>query len=492
MTRAVRRGSRSFDPRWLRQRLGQLLPDFPNVALCVAFSGGADSTALLTALARLSHPPRSLRAVHVDHRLHPQSTSWGLHCRRVARSLGVPITVRSAEVRRSRGESPEAAARAARYALLGGALADHEALLTAHTQDDQLETVLLQLLRGAGIAGLAAMPDIAPFAGAVLLRPLLPLPRAALKEWLREKRLPWARDGGSPAWVEDESNALPRFDRNFLRLRVVPVITERWPQAAATVSRSARHAAEAQRLLDALGEADVARAACGAGLSARALRALPPDRRRNALRYWITARGHLPPPSTRLEEIAGPLLAAREDAQPRVAWKGALVERQADLLSLHAPSAIAALTAAASAAANAPASAAPSAPAGRDAGPALEVSWNWRERDSCVLPEPFGTLRLVREVRGPLDLEALGALGPMLTVRTRRGGERLRPGRGAARRTLKSLLQESRVPLALRSRLPLIFAGDRLVAAAGLWVDAAVQASAASSQRARVLWSESR
>lgn len=467
MARTARRGPRSFGPRWLRQRLGELLPDFPHPALCVAFSGGADSTALLAALAQLPHPPPRLRAVHVDHRLHPQSARWGLHCRRVARALGVPITVRTVEARHSRGESPEAAARAARYAALGDALADDEALLTAHSQDDQLETVMLQLLRGAGVAGLAAMPDVAPFAGAVLVRPLLTLPRAALKEWLRDQRLPWVRDG-SPAWVEDESNGLLGFDRNFLRLRVMPLIVERWPQAAATVSRSARHAAEAQRLLDALGEADVARAACGAGLSARSLRALDPDRRRNALRYWITARGYLPPPSTRLEEIAGPLLAAREDAQPRVAWQGAMVERQADLLSLHAPA------------------------AGRRGGPALEISWNWRESDTCVLPEPFGTLRLVRQARGPLDLEALGALGPMLTVRARRGGERLRPGRSAARRTLKSLLQEGRVPLALRSRLPLIFAGDRLIAAAGLWVDESVQASAASAKRARVLWSEGR
>jgi tRNA(Ile)-lysidine synthase len=310
------------------------------------------------------------------------------------------------------------------------------------------------------------MPDAGPFAGTSLVRPLLTAPRAAVRAWLTEQKLPWVREG-SPPWIEDESNALLAFDRNFLRLRVLPVIAERWPQAATTVSRTARHAAEAQRLLDALGAADVARAAWGEGLSASSLRALPPDRRRNALRYWITASGHLPPPSSRLEEIAGPLLAAREDAQPRVAWQGAVVERASDLLSLHRP-------------------------ARPSAGIGLEVPWHWRESDTCVLPAPFGTLRLVREAHGPLDLEALEALGSTLTVRARRGGERLRAGRRAARRTLKSLLQESGVPVALRSRLPLIFAGERLIAAAGLWVDEAVQASGASAQRARVLWSESR
>jgi tRNA(Ile)-lysidine synthase len=473
VARLARRGPRSFGPRWLRQRLGELLPNFPQAPLCVAFSGGADSTALLAALAQLPRPSPRLRAVHIDHRLHPHSRKWSVHCRHVARALGVPIAVRTAQITRSRGESPEAAARAARYALLGEALAGDEALLTAHTQDDQLETVLLQLLRGGGVAGLAAMPDVAPFAGAVLVRPLLAVRRAALQGWLTGERLPWVR-GERPAWVEDESNALLNFDRNFLRLRVLPVIAERWPQAVATVSRSARHAAEAQRLLDALGEADVARAAFGDGLSARSLRALSTDRRRNALRYWITARGYLAPPSSRLEEIAGPLLAAREDSQPRVSWQGAVVERQADLLSVRSPSAVVA--------------------ARHDARTetALEVAWHWRESDTCVLPAPFGTLRLVREARGPLDLEALEALGSTLTVRTRRGGERLRPGRGAARRTLKSLLQEGRVPHELRSRLPLIFAGDRLIAAAGLWLDEAVQASGAGAQRARLLWSESR
>jgi tRNA(Ile)-lysidine synthase len=460
--------ARAYGPRWLRQRLAQLLADFPRSALCVAFSGGADSTALLAALAQLPRPPLRLRALHIDHRLQPGSSAWSAHCRHVARVLGVPIAVHIAAITRRAGESPEAAARVARYALLAAALADGEALLTAHHQDDQLETLLLQLLRGAGVAGLAAMPQIAPFARGVLARPLLPLPRAALTAWLTAQRLPWIGER-SEAWIEDDSNALTAPDRNFLRLRVLPVIRERWPQAAVTVSRSARHAAEAQRLLDALGQADVARAACGARLSAQALRALTPDRRRNALRYWITAAGHLPPPSSRLEEIAGPLLAAREDARPRVVWHGAVVERQGDLLSLQAP---------------------PSAGEAGRADTDLEVAWHWRDHATCVLPAPFGTLTLRRDARGPLDLSKIASLGPTLTVRARRGGERLRPVRAGARRTLKSLLQEARVPRALRSRLPLVFAGDRLIAASGLWADESVQASAASAQRGRLLWSE--
>jgi tRNA(Ile)-lysidine synthase len=450
MARARRGGPSSFGPQWLQRRLAQLLPGLHDVAVCVAFSGGADSTALLAGLSQLPRPPRALRALHVDHRLQPQSRRWSAHCRRIARALGVPLAVRSANIMPGRGESLEAAARAERYRLLEADLAPGEALLTAHHQDDQLETVLLQLLRGAGVAGLAAMPAVARFGGGLLVRPLLPLPRDTLIGWLREQRLPW---------VEDQSNAQLRADRNYLRARVLPLIRARWPGAAATVSRSARHAAEAQRLLDLLGEADAADAGCGAMLSAKVLRRLAPERRRNALRFWIAAAGVLTPPASRLEEIAGPLLAAREDAQPLVAWEGAAVQRQGDLLALRSG---------AVAVARMP-----------------ELTWDWRKRRTQRLPPPFGALHLKRDARGPLDLDSLG---PTLLLRTRQGGERLRPVRGGPRRALKQLLQEARVPVVRRAQLPLLFDRGRLVGVADLWLDESVQAHAASRRRARLLW----
>jgi tRNA(Ile)-lysidine synthase len=453
MARARRVSLSSFGPQWLERRLTELLPEFPDVPLCVAFSGGCDSTALLAALAQLPHAPRALRALHIDHRLQPNSRRWSQHCRRIARRLQVPLGVRSADIVRARGESLEAAARAARYRLLGAALTEGEALLTAHHQDDQLETVLLQLLRGAGVAGLAAMPALAPLGSGVLVRPLLTVPRAALGDWVRTQRLPW---------VEDESNAQLRPDRNYLRMRVLPGVRERWPAAAATVSRSARHLAEAQQLLDALGEADAGRALCGAMLSARVLRRLPPRRRRNALRFWISAAGLLAPPATRLEEIAGTLLAAREDAQPRVAWEGAEVQRHGDLLVLCA--------------------AAASEPRPR---PLPELAWPWRRRRTQVLPPPFGALVLEPDARGPLDLDALG---PTLVLRGRRGGEQLRPVRGGPRRALKQLLQEARVPVPRRAQLPLLFDRGRLIGVADLWLDESVQAHAGSRRRARLLW----
>ena len=453
MARARRGSPSSFGPQWLQRRLSELLPGFPDIALCVAFSGGCDSTALIAALAQLARPPRALRALHIDHRLQPQSRRWSAHCRRIARRLRVPLTVRTANIVRAHGESLEAAARVARYRLLGAALAAGEVLLTAHHQDDQLETVLLQLLRGAGVAGLAAMPALAPLGNGVLVRPLLGVPRAALTDWVRAQGL---------TWVEDESNVQLRPDRNYLRARVLPVMHARWPSAAATASRSARHMADAQRLLDLLGEADAGRAKCGAMLSARVLRRLPPERRRNALRFWITAAGLLTPPASRLEEIAGALLAAREDAQPLVAWEGAVVQRQGDLLVLRAGGVSDTST--------------PRMP---------ELAWHWRRRRTQVLPPPFGSLVLEPDARGPLDLDALG---PTLMLRERRGGERLRPLRGGPRRALKQLLQEARVPVPRRAQLPLLFDRGRLIGVADLWLDESVQAHAASRRRARLLW----
>ena len=196
MTRAARRMPGGFGPRWLATRLTALLPHFPQLRLCVAFSGGADSTALLAALAAMRPRPQQLRAVHIDHGLQPNSRAWAAHCRRVARALSVPCAVRRAALTRSKGASLEALAREARYRLLGAALQPGEVLLTAHHQDDQLETVLLQLLRGAGVAGIAAMPESTPFAGGLLLRPLLHVPRRALHAWASVQQLRWVEDDG--------------------------------------------------------------------------------------------------------------------------------------------------------------------------------------------------------------------------------------------------------------------------------------------------------
>jgi tRNA(Ile)-lysidine synthase len=443
-------------------RLAELLPRFPDVHLCVALSGGADSVALLTALAE--HRPAGLRAVHVDHGLHPNAPHWSAHCRALSKHLRVPLIVLRVNVERLRGESLEAQARKARYAALARELRPDEVLLTAHHQDDQLETVLLQLLRGAGVAGLAGMPECMPFADGMLVRPLLGVTHAELETWLRARGI---------VWIEDDTNADERLDRNYLRRQVLPLVRARWPSAAATASRSARHAAEAKGLLDVLARADVESAADGAALSVTRLRALDGPRRRNALRFWIARAGHPLPDAKRLDEIAGAMLKARADANPEVRWNRSVARRHAGRLTL-------ALDDRAARAAEGP-SGSRHATAAPDAG----LRWNWRTSPEMALPAAGGRLSLRSEARGRLDLDALPEA---LTVRTRCGGERLRPQRAGRTRTLKALLQEAKVPAHERGAIPLLFADGKLVAVANLWLDASVQATAATKRRATVLW----
>ncbi len=286
-----------------------------------------DSTALLAACAQLRGRYRcQLRAVHVNHLLQPSASSMAAASRATARRLGVPCRVVNAPVRVARGDSIEAAARETRYAALRGALRDGEWLLLAQHQDDQVESLLLQLLRGAGVAGLAAM---APRTGSVL-RPLLDVPREQLLNYLRRRSI---------RWIEDPSNADERFGRNYLRRRVLPLLRERWPGLGVAISRSAALAAEAQQLLTERAAAQLQNAHDGAALSVRALRRLPELDRRNALRHWLDSQGLLMPDQRRLREMAGPLLQARHDAQPLVQWAGGAVRRHGELLYALKPTA---------------------------------------------------------------------------------------------------------------------------------------------------------
>ena len=476
------------------------MPGFPDVRLVVALSGGVDSTALLAALAGLTRArggragaaqarglgasgdgrspagPR-VRAIHVNHGIHPNAANWARHCRALARSLKVPLRVLTTRVTRQPRVSLEAAARDARYALLAEALEPGEFLLTGHHEDDQLETVLLQLFRGAGLPGLSAMPSITPFARGWLARPLLSRSRTELEAWTRDAGL---------SWIEDDTNADESLDRNYLRRQIMPLVRARWKGVGAAVARSARHAAEGQRLLDMLARTNMERATNGAELSVPALRALQLDQRRNVLRFWIARSGARAPDTSRLEEMAGPMIDARPDANPRVEWGGVRVERHADLLSIarvgreiRAGHVGRVGTAPASSARGA---AAPATDAVR-----LVIDWRWKIAPRLELGQGGGTLELKADPHGPIDLDALPEI---VRIGARQGGERLRPRRGGPRRSLKSLLQESHLPIVQRSRLPLLFSGETLLAVGSLWVDESIQVTPATRRRARLFHSD--
>jgi tRNA(Ile)-lysidine synthase len=273
--------------------LGGVLSTVPgDAAIGIAFSGGLDSTVLLDAAVRVAGPQRCI-ALHVHHGLSPNANRWLAHCESTARALGAGFDATYVEVRRRPGESLEAAARDARYRALDALCALHRVsmLWLAHHADDQAETVLLQLLRGAGVAGLAAMAPHRLEGTATIgrARPFLALLRAQLERYARSREL---------RWVEDESNADTRYARNALRHDVIPALTVHFPGFRDALARTASHAASAQRLLDDLAQIDLKAIGKddGRSLSRRALLALDGARAANAMRWWMRASG-LPVPS---------------------------------------------------------------------------------------------------------------------------------------------------------------------------------------------------
>jgi tRNA(Ile)-lysidine synthase len=323
---------RGFSPESLAAGLAGPLGFGAGDSVCVAYSGGLDSHVLLHALSGLrAATGLTLRAVHVDHGLHPQSAAWAEHCRRVCAALDVVCRVERVQVARD-GDGLEAAARRARYAALAAGLGAGETLFTAHQRDDQAETLLLQLFRGAGVQGLKAMPASQAFGAGRLVRPLLDYSRASLLAYARAQGL---------RWIDDSSNVDTALTRNYLRHRVLPDVRARWPGVDAALARTARHAAEAAALLDALAETDLAAcrhpAICAEGLSVPALRALDPARRRNLLRYWLRRRGFHPPQTRHLKEVEAALSHDPASGQARIAWPGAELWRYRDTLCVMPP-----------------------------------------------------------------------------------------------------------------------------------------------------------
>lgn len=408
----------------------------------VAFSGGLDSTVLLHAMAAVAGEVPVV-AVHVHHGLQAAADDWAGHCRRQCEALGVPLTVAQVRV----AGSGEAAARDARYAALREQMQAGDVLLTAQHADDQAETFLLQALRGAGVAGLAAMPAVRAFGPGTLARPFLALSRAALGEYARERGL---------AWVEDPSNRDLAVARSALRQRVMPALADVRADPAAGLIQTAAAAAEAADLAGEVADED-ARACAGpvaASLELEWVAALSPARRRNLLRRWPERHGLPAIPPRQLEAVETELIPARRDAAPRVTWSGAELRRHRGRLFLMAPLA--------------------PAPEG------FVAAWDGAE--SLALPPGCGWLVMTRERGVGLRDDA----GP-LTVRCRTGGERLRlPGR-AHDTALKGWLQASGVPPWVRARLPLIHAGDRLAAVAD-WLVCEGFAAVGEAHGRRIRW----
>ncbi|SFN15559.1 tRNA lysidine(34) synthetase TilS [Variovorax sp. OV329] len=272
----------------------------PRLPVAVALSGGADSTALLLACTR--RWPGELRALHVHHGLQAAADDFEAHCRALCGRLSVPLMVKRVDARHASGESPEDAARRSRYAALAGMAGEAgvQDIALGHHADDQVETLLLALSRGAGLAGLSAMPAQALRGGLRYHRPLLHLPGSEIRDWLQ---------GQGEAWIEDPSNADSRYTRNRIRGVVLPALEQAFPQFRATFARSAAHAAQAQALLVELAEQDLA--AIDVPPAIEALQRLSRPRQANVLRHWLLRTHGCTPSAAQLEELLEQIDACR-------------------------------------------------------------------------------------------------------------------------------------------------------------------------------------
>jgi tRNA(Ile)-lysidine synthase len=368
--------------------------------------------------------------VHVNHGLSPHAAAWAAHCATVCDALNVKLTQRTIDARAVVGESPEDTARQGRYAVFSELLGDNDVLLTAHHQDDQAETVLLQLFRGAGPKGLAAMPDCKPLGKGSHLRPLLNHARTDLESYAKQNQL---------SWIEDESNQNTDFSRNFIRHDILSVLKSRWPSMANTLARVAANCAEAQQMLDALALEDLinVKGSVADTLSVKKILHLTPDRQRQILRYWLTQLNFRVPGAKKLQQIQHDILYAGIDRLPQVAWKGVELRRYRDniyalpRLNFHDATQV--------------------------------FAWDFQ----AVLSLPgIGELQ-AEAVRG----DGLRAdLGPV-SIRFRQGGESCHlPGRDC-HHDLRKLMQVWDVPTWQRDRIPLVFVGKKLVAALGYFTD---------------------
>lgn len=398
-------------------------------SILVAFSGGLDSTVLLHQLVqwRALHPDVALRAIHIHHGLSPHADSWVQHCESVCAQWQVSLVVERVHLEDD-GLGIEAQARRARYQAFAQTLLPGEVLMTAQHLDDQCETFLLALKRGSGPAGLSAMGESSPFAGTQLIRPLLAQTREALEAWARQHEL---------CWIEDESNQDDTYDRNFLRLRVTPLLQQRWPHFAQAVARSAALCAEQESLLDELLASDLADCITSRGtLLLTPLMMMSGVRRAALLRRWLAGLNAPMPSRDGLERIWQEVALAREDASPSFRLGEFEVRRyQSQLWWVKSV----------------------------DGQSETVIPWlEWKT--PLTLPAGLGSVQLISA--GDLRLPQADEV---VSIRFKAPGLLHIVGRNGGRK-LKKIWQEQGIPPWRRDTTPLLFYGDTLIAAAGAFV----------------------
>ena len=431
---------------WAMATIGQHVANGAGLTrLALAYSGGLDSAVLLHLLHDYAaQHPVSLTVFHVHHGLSPHAQDWVEHCRQQCALLSVPFEVAYVQLGATAGEGVEATARKKRYAALGALCTQYQidALLTAHHQDDQAETMLLQLLRGSGVAGLCGMQSCHHAAELLnndhlwLARPLLDCLRSDLEQFAASRQI---------SHIDDESNADPRYARNALRLKIMPLLAEYFPGYQTRFARTAQHAQTSLHLIEHLAQQDYEHCLSAvepATLNAADLAQLPATRIDNVLRYWIAASGRQMPSTARLTDMRRQLLSARDDARVCVKHGDMEVHRYRGQLSIASCF---------------------------DVGVAMQ-SFVWQGETVMAFPGYGGVLLFEQTQPGQFGIARQWLLGRTLQMRLRRGGERLKLAANRPTRELKSHYQTLGIAYWERERLPFVWADTELLFAAGVGI----------------------
>jgi len=396
--------------------------------LFVGFSGGLDSTALLHQLARHPTLSQKIHAVHINHGLSAHAAEWEQHCKQFCAKFAIALSVHHVKIDPT--NNVEERARTARFVVFNSLLTPKDALVLAHHENDQAETLLLNLMRGAGVDGMAAMDPVQTLERGDVLRPFLSYSRDMMEEYVRYFDL---------SWVEDESNQDERFSRNFLRHQVLPLLQEKWPQAIQNIARGARLCRQALQNLEALAEMDCKRSlspnllsqAGEASLDIAPLIALPRSRMLNVLRIWIKKNGSYRPSEKTLNRLIDEVMLARVDAAPEVSFGDVVVRRFQG---------------------------------------ALYCCRSFEVKQSDIAWETFPNTIQLEALRS--DLHALPSnegfylpSSSLIKVRFRRGGEEFR-WRGQTK-SLKQLFHQWQVPPWRRDKVPLLYVNDELAVVVG-------------------------
>ncbi len=438
-----------LDSDWLWQQLQRYSPFRRAI---VALSGGVDSTVLLHLCAQLSQQHQfPLAAIHINHQLQPPSDSWARQCAELCERWQIPICVEKVVVKKS-GHGIESDARTARYQVFERQLQQGDILLQGHHADDQAETVIMRLVRGSGVHGMAAIPDQRSVGQGRVIRPLLAISRAQIVDYALQHKL---------SWVDDPGNLDLTIERNLIRHEVIPKMESQRSGVRQALVRSTEQFAESAGLLDQLAEMDLlAVQQQPRQLDCERLIALEHGRLRNLLRYWVTTSGFLAPSSAVIDRIIDEGLHSRGEAHPLITWFGAEVRRYRTTLYLMAPI----------------------------AAEAVCTPVVWKISDPLSLGGGMGTLRAVATKGEGIRADLLGC--GELTVRWRCGGERIQPAGRNGHHRLKNLFQESSIPPWQRDSYPLIYLDGELVSLPNLYTHAAV-AAAADEPGISVEWIES-